>query len=259
MYLYLYDSFLVEPKYRKLINQIETKLTDLGIGGKAVRLTILKNASEVIKDNLKYDIKTVVAIGSDHLFIESAIALAKTEVILGFIPVGQSSLAEILGIPPEDFACDIISARRIEKIDLGKINNQYFLTSVQIYNSNIYLQCDESYKISPLSVKTTKIVNLDFLNFSLSKSKVNFQKESSNPKDGLLEILLVKKPKIKLPFFKKVEENDSLFYVRKVNIEANKEKEISIIVDNEKILKTPVSIEIVPKCLKIIVGRDRLI
>ncbi|MGC9048640.1 MAG: diacylglycerol/lipid kinase family protein [Patescibacteria group bacterium] len=259
MYFYLYDSFLIEPKYRNLINQIETRLTDLGISGKAVRLTILKNATEVIKDNLKRGIQTVVAIGSDRLFTESAIALAGTEAVLGFIPIGPSELAEILGIPLADYACDVISGRRIEKIDLGKINNQYFLSSIQIDDSNINLRCDGSYQISPVSIKTVKIINLDWLNFSSPTSRINLQKKSSNPKDGLLEILSVKKPKITLPFFKKAERKDSLFYVKKVDIEANKEKEIFITVDNEKVFKTPAEVEVVPNCLKVIVGRDRLI
>lgn len=259
MYLYLYDSFLIDPKYRKLIDKIETRLTDLGINGKMIRLTILKNANEVIRDNLKREVQTVVTIGSDSLFIESAVALAGTKVVLGFIPIGDSKLTEILGIPPAEYACDIISGRRIEEIDIGKINEQYFLTSVQIDNQNIRLKCDESYQILPMSVRAIKVINLDWLNFTLPNTTINFRKMVSNPKDNLLEILLAKKPKITLPFFKKTEQKDSLFYAKKIGIESTKETELPIIIDKEKIIKTPASIEIVPNCLKIIVGRDRLI
>jgi diacylglycerol kinase family enzyme len=259
MYLYLYDSFLIDQKYRKLIDRIETRLTDLGINGKMVRLTILKNAGEVIKDYLRQGVQTVVAVGGDHLLSESAIAAAGTEAALGFIPVGESSLAEILGVPQDVYACDTISGRRLKTIDLGKINDQYFLSSVQIDSPDVTLKCNGSYQIAPISVQAIKIINLDWLNFVLPKAAIEIQKEVSSPQDGLLEILLIKKSQVTLPFLKKTAKKDSLFYVKKLYVEAKGEKGAPLIVDGERIFKTPALIEVKPKCLKIIVGRDRMI
>lgn len=257
MYLYFYDSFLVEAKYRKLIDKIETRLTDLGISGKLVRLTILKNAQEIIQDNLKKGIKTVVAIGSDSLLRQSAIALAGTDAVLGFIPVGQSILAQILGIPNNEYACDVVSARLIQKIDLGKINNQYFLSSVIIPKQKAELRCDDSYQIKSVSAQGIKIINLDLRSFDSNKNITELK--ASKPDDGFLEILVGGKTRITLPFFKKVKENDSLFYVKKVEISSPKDKEIDLVVDQEKILKTPATVTVIPNHLKIIVGRDRMI
>jgi diacylglycerol kinase family enzyme len=255
MYLYLYDSFLIEPKYKKIINSIETKLIDLGISGRVVRLTILKNVNEIIKDHLKKGIQTVVVIGSEKLFKEAAISLVNTDVVLGFIPVIYSKIAEILNIPYNDLACEVISARRIEKIDMGKIDDYYFLTSIEIEDlTDLYLECDELYQIFPISIKSLKIINLDQLNFSSG----SLLKSVSNPKDGLLEIVFFKKQKLIFPFLKKTEEKkDSLFYIKKALIKGKK-TELTLSIDKEKNIKTPTLIEVVPSCLKIIVGKRKM-
>ncbi len=259
MYLYLYDSFLVDQKYRKLIDRLETRLTDLGISGKTVRLTILKNAREVIKDNLREEIDTVVVIGSDNLLAESAMALAGTNLTLGFIPVNSSSLSQILDIPANENACDVVSGRRLEQIDLGRINGQYFLNSVQINTNKIEIQCDHSYQIKPLNIKAVKIVNLDWLNFSLNEPNISLSKPTSNARDGLLEILFTKKTRKGFLGLKTSEQPDSLFCVKRVNIQAAGEKDVMVKIDSQRIIKLPIVVETVPRCLKIIVGRNRLI
>lgn len=259
MYLYLYDSFLVDQKYKKIIDRIETRLTDLGINGKNVRLTILKNANEIVRDNLRQGAQTIVAIGGDALFAEVAIAAAGSGATVGFIPVDNSVMAEVLGIPPDEFACDIISGRRVERVDLGKINEQYFLSSLQIDSQHLKLKCDDSYQISPVAIKGVKIINLDWLNFSWSQAGTNFIKNASNPKDGMLEVVLAQKPKVILPFFKKVAQKDSLFYVKRLYIESADKKEVTIAVDQSRVFKAPALVEIVPDCLKIIIGKEKLI
>ena len=260
MYLYLYDSFLVEQKYRKTIDQIETRLTDLGINGRTIRLTILKNAREVIKDNLRDEIDTVVVIGSDKLFSESAMALAGTEVALGFIPVGESTMADILDIPKSIEACDVVSGRRVQKIDLGRINGQYFLNSVQIDSAKVTIKADDAYQIVPSGgIKSIKIINLDWLNFNLSETDIAIDKRASSAKDGLLEVVFGKAPKVTFPLFRKIEQKDSLFYVKRLQFHAWGDREVMARVDNERILKLPLIIEIIPRCLKLIVGRSHLI
>lgn len=260
MYLYLYDSFLVEQKYRKIIDQIETRLTDLGISGRTIRLTILKNAREVIKDNLREEIDTVVVIGSDKLFSESAMALAGTEVALGFIPVGESAMADILDIPKSIEACDVVSGRRLQKIDLGRINGQYFLNSVQIDSAKVSIKCDNFYQIVPSgSIKSIKVINLDWLNFTLSEPDIALEKRASSAKDGLLEVVFSKAPRVTLPLFKRIEQKDSLFYAKRIQFHVLGDREIMARVDHERILKLPLIIEVIPKCLKLIVGRSHLI
>jgi diacylglycerol kinase family enzyme len=252
-YLYLYDSFLGSPKYQKIIDKIENRLTDLGINGRTVKLSIIKNATEIIKDALKKDVQTVVAIGRDTLLCEAAAALVNQPTVLGFIPIGPSIFGEILGIPTEEIACEVIASRRIEFLDIGKINQHYFFSSVSIQGGEVDIRCEETYKINLISVKNLKVSNLDFI------VDPNGEKRVSNPLDGLLEATFSVRSRSFLPLLKKKEYQDSIFYIKKININSTKGKEIPIIVDQERIFKTPVEIEVVPQSIKIIVGRERLI
>ena len=128
MYLYLYDSFLNSSKHTKMLARVEMRLTDLGIGGKIARLSPLKNIRELIKDEVKNGVKTVVAVGNDKTVIQIVNDIAEHAVTLGIIPVGKNNkIAAALGISGTDEACPILSARKLEKIDLGKANNTYFL------------------------------------------------------------------------------------------------------------------------------------
>ncbi len=254
MYLYLYDSFLTSAKHQKTIDRIESRLTDLGISGRVTRLTIIENAVEIVKDALRKNIQTVVVVGRDTLLCETAVALVNQPVVLGFIPIGLSKLGKILGIPPDEFGCDVLSARRIKSVDVGKINNQYFFSSLFVQGQGVDIECEGSYKINLVSVKDLRVTNLDFLNQS-----ENGEPKSSNPFDGLLEASFLVKKRSFLPFIKKGEYQDSIFYVKRISISSAREKEISILVDEEKILKTPAGIEIIPEAVKIIVGKDRLV
>src|SRR3989339_1961009 len=138
MYLYIYDSFLNDKKYSDLLISIEKRLTDLGIKGKIARLSILKNMKEMIMDGVKEGVQTVVAIGNAQTFAKVINVVADLDVALGLIPVDNNNpIAKVLGIPPKVMACDVLASRIIKKIDLGKINNYYFLNTAQIENGDV--------------------------------------------------------------------------------------------------------------------------
>jgi len=250
MYLYLFDSFLAKKKYKKILDRIETRITDLEISGRIVRLTILENIQEIIKDALKKGIETIVVVGNDKTFCQAAGALADSSATLGLIPIGEENrLAEILGIPKEELACEVLSARLVEIIDLARVNHYFFLSSIEISSQRVLLRTAD-YKISLSSkINKIKISNLD-----------SIFKKINNPRDGLLEIILQGSIPGFFSFFKTYKEGviDSLFFLEKIKIESlKKKKEIPILVDNWRILKTPLEIEIVPHKLKVIVGKER--
>ena len=84
MYFYLYDTFLVNKKYERLLSGIETKMASFGISGPSVHLNILKNTKEIIQDNINNkEIDTVVVIGEDKLVSQAASALAGSKIPLG--------------------------------------------------------------------------------------------------------------------------------------------------------------------------------
>lgn len=261
MYFYIYDSFLIKKKYAKTISKIETRLASLDIAGRKHNLSILKSVSEITHKILEQDASpTVVVIGSDETLCETAISLAGTEATIGFIPTENDSLlADILGLPVNEYACDVISARRIEYINLGKINNQYFLSSVEFEPRQSLILADKKYQIIPKKIKSVKVINLDFLRFRKGIDGPLEDKIVSNPKDNHLEVLMGTSQQ-KLFFLKQKEKKDSLFFVKKISIDPKGPKnEVLIRVDRKNIVKAPALIEIAKEKLKVIVGKDRLI
>ncbi len=262
MYFYIYDSLLVEKKYTKAVSKIETRLASLDIAGKKYQLSILRSVSEIIDNILtkEKETPTIVVIGSDQTLCQAAISVAGTQAVLGLIPTEQDSLmAGILGLPVNEYACDVISARRIEEVNVGKINNQRFFSSVIFEANKTTLTADGKYKIVPQKVKSVKVINLDLLCFQRVFSEPDWLRLASNPKDGHLEVLMGS-PEKKFLFLKKREKRDSLFFVKRLEIKSKKaNQEVTIKVDQNKIVKTPALIETARGKINLIVGKDRLV
>jgi diacylglycerol kinase family enzyme len=247
MYLYLFDAFLGKGKYKKIIDKIETRITDLDINGRLIKLTILESIPEIITDGLKKGVKTVIVVGNDKTLCQAASALIGSDASLGIIPVGENNkIAEILGIPPEELACEVISARLVENIDIGRINNNFFIASVEIDGHQVNLE-HHGWKIVPTSkINKIKVVNLD-----------KYLDRISHPQDGLLEVELETNKK-SFWSFKQEMAVDSLLYLKKLRITSPKDKKgIPALIDGWRVLKTPMEIEILPQQTKMIVGRKR--
>jgi diacylglycerol kinase family enzyme len=78
-----------------------------------------------------------------------------------------------------------------------------------------------------------------------------------NPGDGLLEAVVVSE-KSGWNFFKKSFKKDSVFPIKKAKIKCETEC-VPLLLDGQTVVKTPALVEIVPKRLNIIVGKDRKI
>lgn len=256
MYCYIYDSFLNHKKYAPLLTKIENRLIDLGINGKVEKLSVLKSISEVITDNIKSGVDTIVAVGNDQTFAKIINAVAfPNGITLGYIPVENCLYGKLLGIPLAEKACDVLSSRIIERIDLGKVNNCYFFSTLDIPASQqMILECNGGhFKIS--SVNQSNLIQICNLTYTLAKQKAGVKK-ICDPKDGFLEAVFT--PTRSSIFGKnKLDFNHiSVFPIRKIKIKSD--KSIPLIADGKTVLKTPVTVEIVPKKLKIIVGKERL-
>lgn len=244
MYLYIYDSFLNDKKYTDLLVKIEKRITDLGIKGKIARLSVLKNMKEMITDGVKEGVQTVVAIGNAQTFAKVINVVADLDVTLGLIPIDNDNpIAKTLGIPPKILACDILASRIIKKIDLGKINNYYFVNTAQIENGDVTIEYND-FKVSPVTTKS----KITLYNLSSEKNS------SSSPVDGILEAVITP---IKSGVFgqKKVEETVLPF--TKIKVGSLAEDQVAIVTDDQVIMKTPAEIKVAPEKLKVIVGSDR--
>lgn len=253
MHLYLYDSFLNNKKYNNLLARIETRLTDLGIGGKIFRLSPLRNINELLNDEVKSGVKTIVVVGNDKTLSQVINVVAKLNVVLGIIPVGaENSIAQTLGIPLAEQACNVIAARIIEKVDLGRVNNTYFLSGLTISSGQLTIECENQYKVRPRFQDQIRICNLRPA-LAASPGTANY----FDPQDGLLEILIQPLASGFSQLFKKSTQlKNSVIPFKKIAIRSR--DSLPVITDGQKVLKTPVNIEIVPQKLKIIVGKNRL-
>lgn len=250
MYLYIFDPFLGHKKYKKVLDKIETRITDLEISGRIVKLTLLDSIQEVVRDGVKRGATTIIIVGNDKTFCQAASAIADLDASLGFIPIDNNNkISEILGIPQEESACEVISARLIENLDLGRVNNHFFLSSVDISSSKVVI--GNNGWLASLSNKITrvKISNLDV-----------FLDKISQPQDGLFEVILERDAGGVFSFFsfKKGKIIDSLLLLKKIKIDSpNNKKGIQVLIDNWRVIKTPVEIEMPSRKIKIIVGKKR--
>jgi hypothetical protein len=208
MYLYIYDSFLNDKKYTDLLIKIEKRITDLGIKGKVARLSVLKNMKELIMDGVKEGVQTVVAIGNNQ-------------------------------------TCDILASRIIKKIDLGKINNYYFINTAEIVNGDVVIEYN-NFKVQPI----TRQNKITLYNFATNENA----RVVSNPVDGILEAVITP---IKSTIFGKKNIAGTVLPFTKIKIGSNADEQISILTDEQIIMKTPAEISVVPQKLKIIVGSER--
>ncbi|PWB38797.1 MAG: hypothetical protein C3F02_01775 [Parcubacteria group bacterium] len=245
MYLYIYDSFLNDKKYVNLLAKIEQRVTDLSIKGRTAKLSILKNMKELITDAVKDGVKTVVAVGNGQTFAKVINIVADLDVTLGLIPVDDNNLiARALGVPSKVAACDVLASRIIKKIDLGKINNHYFFKSAEIVNGAVTIDFSD-FQVQPTTEKS-RITLHNFSDHDLSPG--------SNPSDGFLEVVITPYRQTVLG---KKRITGTVLPFNKVMINSDQEEEVSILTDEQIIMKTPADIVAVPGRLKVIVGGER--
>lgn len=248
MYFYLYDAFLREKKYAATIARIESRLQTLGIHGRSDKLTILKSMKELAESAIKRGADTVVAVGDDQMVNRLMSVVANADVVLGIIPFGKSTrIAEYLGIPKGVQACDVLSARIIERIDLAKANETYFLSFLDVTpDTELFLECDGGkYHIEPIRGAHAVSVH-------------NFGLHGRNPRDGILETVIQQVPHNAggPRLFRKNASAVSIIPMRTMKIRSFRAS-LPAYADGQTVVKTPITVNVVPKKLRVIVGKNR--
>lgn len=250
-YFYVYDSFVQEKRYERDIIRVEQRLTDIGIQGKIGRLALFRNASELVRDEVRRGATTIVVVGNDATFHALMGVLPELNVVVGFVPIGEPcKISQVLGVPPGADACDVLSARLVETLDVGKINNQYFLTSVEVFHQNAAVDVDGKFTLSTPIGGGIEVRNLGSLGYK------NIREGLANPRDGRLDVVIF----ADLPkegMFAKSKTTQSVIPMRQLGIIG--EPPIKAVVDGVESAFESIKIEIVPKSLKIITGKERMI
>jgi len=257
MYYYVYDTFLSDKKYEKVLDKIKVTLLDLDIQGKHERLTLLKSIDELIKDELKRGINTVVILGNDKTLLRVVDTVGRNNITLGMIPIGPGNqIAQCLGIPMEEAACEVIAARKIVQLDLGKANDQYFLSSLKIdKNLNRVSIHKDNYRVIP----QPNCVEFDIYNFYYPEQG-DYEKEMNkySAQDEKIELVIRKQAKQRGWFKKKEAQKPIDSIIQSKNFKIKSFEYLPVVLDGYKVIKTPVTVELAPCKLKMIVGKDRI-
>lgn len=248
MHVYIYDSFVNQKKYQRALEHVETRITDLGLSGKICRLGVMTKIQDIVANEIRRGAKTIIAVGNDQTINQTINSLVGSEVPLGIIPIGSeyNTVAECLGINSAEEACDILSARRIEKLDLGKANYFYFLTNASITGKGTVVEINQNYSIEILEKGEIRIVNLP------PENKINLPTIGKfDPQDGFLELYV--KTEEKKNMFKKIVDQ-GVFTFEKLTINNNV---YPLLIDNATHVDPPVEINIAKRALNVIVGKGR--
>lgn len=242
-YLYAYDQELGHPRYHKLLARIETRILELGIKGRTVRLTPLKNLREVVSEAVEQGVQTVVAVGGDQTLSSAVAAAVGTNAVVGFIPTDSSSvLARVLGIPPLDGAVEVLSARIVKAIDVGQVNNGYFIDSAIVESPE---QCSVSLK--GFNLLCSRGSSLSINNVGLG----SLPKGSSlyDPADGNLNLTVVPP---------RGRGQVTQLSLTDATVAPADDTGSSVLLDGNVLQKLPAKIKTLKSALRIIVGADRL-
>ena len=256
MYTYIYDSFVTDRTHERLLARVETRLTDLGISGRIERLTMFKDIGEIVADAVRRGCETVVAVGNDETVSKLVTAVADLDVALGVIPVGEGphTIAEMLGVVPDVEACNILSRRVLQRIDLGKINEHYFISSVEIPRTRASFACNDRYKVIPTQENRVSVCNLAPMSVA-----ENGEMNVSSPHDGYLETVF--RPAAPNGFFSRLwrpQEAPSVPTVVPVrHLTIKHQTPFTVFRDGHKLSSNSIRIEVVPKKLKVITGKAR--
>lgn len=245
-YSIIYDAFLNQDKYQKILREIEHEFVQRDIKGKKNKLNVLNSLPAITKQEVQRGAKNIIILGNDETFTSTLDYIVSHDVTVGFIPIGSpSTFAEILGLPQGPESCQIINQRLIKKLPVAQVNDGYFFNDIFIDNPNTDLQiiCDNTITLSLHEHTKYKVIITNY----------NLQSNTQNEK---LTIEIFEQSGGY--FFKKnIGNNTTFLQANEIKIISNEPQ--SVIIDHTKELVTPLTISRPNIYVNVIVGKDRKI
>lgn len=245
MYVYLYDTFLKDKKHAAFLQNCENRLTDFGIFGKVIRITSFTNPGAILQDEMRRGVKSVVIVGDDDTFARVLSRSAHLPLVFGFIPVGEKSeMAQILGIPMNEGACDVISRRKIERVDVCSMNDRFFFRQIFIEGVKATIVCDSIFSVETNEEAEIAVCNLDVPAW--------VDRKQVHPQDGCLSVYI--RPS-KRSFFGKKFEKPTILQAKHVQIRAV--KPFFSTIDGIQAKEQYIDARATDKTFSVIVGKER--
>lgn len=207
----------------------------------------------MVEGLVKDGAQTIVVVGNDETLQKVMWFLPDLPIVVGYIPVCEPfGIATLLGIPSGDAACDVLAARLIETLDIGKINDRYFLTEARVEHAKAVVDIDGCFRIGPSQGGTISIRNLG----GVSTEGLAM----ADAKDGQLEATICPADQNQKPsrfdFFRPPKpREETCLPMKRGTIESR--EPIDVIVDGHPINGFRFQIEILPGKFRIVTGRNR--
>lgn len=291
MYYYIVNPAAGGAKINRIQDRLQDRLKRLGIMGEFVKSTGPDDVAKLAKIGMDKGFKTIVAVGGDGTINEVMNAILDHEnVALGIIPTGTTNdLASALGINDWYSATGILASRKIEEVNLGKVGERFFVTSVSIgfdpkvagikrlsrgnivdrirFGIGIFKEAS-TYRPIKAQINIDGNYDVEAECFNVIVSNANFSpfaiKKSKKFEHLLNAVVITKIPganvlryglrsdatAIELPKI-------SVFHSKKIKIATK--KPVDVTADGQIIGKTPVTVHVADRTVRVIVSRKRKI
>jgi hypothetical protein len=195
-------------------------------------------------------------VGNDNTFLKAVDAVVKGGATLGIIPIGEeNSIADNLGVPHEERACEVLAARKIVDFDLGQVGENFFFSTLKISKNIDRLTINhQGYRVTPRGQCSEVAV----YNAPLAEKKIEGLLENISAQDGKLDLVF----KSSLPntgwnkYFTKEKEKVIDSVIQGVNFEIKSFEYLPVMLDDYKVIKTPIAVKLGNKKIRVIVGKS---
>lgn len=245
MYYFIFEY----PRNRKLVEvarQVEDEVVSCGIAGEIIELTPARNIDNLIADAGRKGYQTLVVVGGSKLVNKIASKLLRYEMVFGVVPLGRSeSLEKLINCSDWKEAVDALKRRRWIFSAMGRIE-------------------DKTTFISPcnLDIQSKKRVTIETDNWSTQINTTSLTVQPINKENG--------KPLIAVHCQSKVGEKSglaswwhtltstektALSVFKNDSIIIKTEEQLSLVIDDMIIARTPTTISVIPRAIRLIVAK----
>ena len=280
MYYYIIDPQKIDQRtFERVQNQLYSSIAQLRISGEISRVTTLRSVSQLVDTALLRGATSIVAVGHDSTVQDVINAVGDREVAVGYVPLQDSELSRILGIADVVSACNNLAHRRVEMLDLGRVHHNYFFTKVGIGVSLDNIAPKSMFDFSKFSqaanMKPVRIqmeIDGQFrAEFEVavgavfnSRGEMAQGSKLADPTDGLLDVLLLPglssfdawkyRNELAAGALEQIP-GCAVMHGHRLVISAPEGMPFYI---GEKVAaKTPTVIEVLPRKIRMIIGKDR--
>lgn len=278
MYFYILDGTNIpEAQFERAQVTLQGLLAEFKISGEMARVTSLRGIKELVETASDRGVKTLIACGTDDTFNFMLAYLRGRDFALGFIPMTEDTyLSEILGIDSLLTAVKTVAARRIERMDLATLGDNYFVSQVEFgiastkaremgFFSSLRGMAAVEHSLK-IRVDNSYTMDITCLGGTVTNSRATSSSNSTiaNPTDGLLDLMVLERMnkmdvmKYKPDIAAGVMENiPGTSVIKCKQVEFLEPRGFPLTIAGRTFAKVPSIISIIPRQLRMIVGKNR--